>query len=187
MNKLFFLSLAVLAICLSSCKQEQNPFEIGKQHVGLLNDSTQVKDLKVIFSNDSISKFESGKAFSGNINTIDVHDKTGKKLLVLSPRKLRDSTSVISSVQIMDARYKTNKNISILSTFKDINNAYKISRINNLINSVVVAVNEINASFTIDKKELPANLRFDRDLTIEAIHIPDGAKIKYFFINWNNN
>ncbi|WP_242205537.1 hypothetical protein [Aestuariivivens insulae] len=183
MNKLF-LPIVVLAICFTSCKQEQNPFEIGKQHIGLLNDSTQVKDLKTIFNNDSITNFDSGKAFSNNINTIDVFDKNGNKLLVLSPKKLGDSTSVITSVQVIDSRYKTHKDISTLSTFKDINNAYKITRINNLINSIVVSVNEINASFTIDKKELPANLRFDRNLTIEAIHIPDHAKIKYFFINW---
>ena len=71
------------------------------------------------------------------------------------------------------------------NTFKDIQDNYKISRIDNLINSVVVTVNEINATFTIDKKELPANLGFDMKLKIEATHIPDGAKIKYFFINWN--
>lgn len=185
MNRLF-LSLALLTFAFTSCKKEQNPFEIGKQHVGLLTDSTQVKDIKTAFPKDSISRFDSGDGFSRRINTIDIFDETGKKLLVLSPRTLADSTSAISSVQIMDARYKTSENISISSTFKDINNAYKISRINNLINSVVVTVNEINAAFTIDKKELPANLRFDRNLTIEPIHIPDNAKIKYFFINWNN-
>lgn len=186
MNKLF-LSLSILAICFTSCNKEQNPFEIAKQHVGLLTDSTQVKDLKSIFSNDSISKFESGEAFSGNINTIDIFDKSGNKLLVLSPKKLLDSTSIISSVQIIDPRYKTNDNISTISTFKDINSTYKISKISNLINSIVVTVKDINAAFTIDKSELPANLRFDRNLTIEAIHIPDNAKIKYFFINWNTN
>ncbi|NCQ15805.1 MAG: hypothetical protein GW810_13615, partial [Flavobacteriales bacterium] len=89
------------------------------------------------------------------------------------------------SVQIFDSRFKTDKNLSILSTFKDINSNYKITRIDNLINTIVVTVNEINASFTIDKKELPANMRFDRTLKIEAIHIPDNAKIKFFFINWN--
>lgn len=185
MNRLF-LSLVIIAICLISCKQKQNPFEINKHHIGLLTDSTQVKELTTIFNNDSIANFDNAKAFSSNINTIDVFDKKGNKLLVLSPKKLRDSSSVISSIQIVDPRYKTHEDISILSTFKDIENTYKISRISNLINSVVITVNEINAAFTIDKKELPANLRFDRNLAIEAIHIPDNAKIKYFFINWNH-
>ena len=92
---------------------------------------------------------------------------------------------MIENIQIIDTRYKTPKNISLLSTFKDLNTAYKISKISNLINSVLLTVNEINANFVIDKKELPANLRFDMNLNIEAIHIPDDAKLKYVFINWD--
>ena len=187
MNRLFLCLFIITIYSIYGCKSEPNPFEIGKQHVGLLTDSTQVKDLKTIFINDSISNFDSGNTLSNSINTIDVFDKEGQKLLVLSPRAVSDSSAVIGSVQIMDSRYKTSENVSLLSTFKDINDAYKINRINNLINSVVVSVNEINATFTIDKEELPANLRFDRNLAIEVIHIPDQAKIKYFFINWNNN
>jgi hypothetical protein len=49
---------------------------------------------------------------------------------------------------------------------------------------VVVSVNEINASFTIDKTELPGGLRFDMDATIDAIQIPEKAKIKFFMLHW---
>lgn len=184
MNKSIF-SLIILTAFFSSCKKEQDPFQIGKQHIGLLTDSTQIKDLKHVFSNDSIVKFISGDEFTGNINDIKIFEKGGKKLLTLTPRQSLDSTSVIESVQIFDSRFKTDKNITMLSTFKDIADNYKISRIDNLINSVVVSVNQINAAFTIDKKELPANLRFDMNLNIEAAHIPDNAKVKYFFLNWS--
>lgn len=180
-----FLALVVSIILFVSCQNEKDPFIISKYHVGLLTDSTQVKDLKDIFPNDSIARFIAGDEFAGDINSIQIYEKSGIKLLTLSPRQSLDSTSVFQSVQIVDSRYKTDKNISVLSSFKDITSAYKISRINNLINSVVVFVNDINASFTIDKKELPANLRFDMNLTIEETHIPDDAKIKYFFINWH--
>jgi hypothetical protein len=181
-----FLGLIALTLILFCCKKEQNPFEIGKQNIGFLTDSTQVKDLESIFINDSITKFISGDEFAGGKNNIEIFEKGGKKLLVLSPKQALDSTSVIQNVQIIDPRYKTAENISILSTFKDISSAYKVSKFNNLINSIVINVNDINASFAIDKKELPANLRFDMNLKIEATHIPDNAKIKYFFINWNN-
>lgn len=187
MRKLVFSLVLITLLSLSSCGKEANPFEIGKQHVGLLTDSTQVKDLDKIFITDSISKFVSGDEFSGNINTIEIFEKNGNRLLVLTPREVLDSTSVIESVQIIDPRYKTEQDISTISTFKDISDAYKISRIDNLINSIVIFVNEINAAFTIDKKELPANLRFDMNLTIEETHIPDNAKVKYFFLNWNYN
>ena len=49
---------------------------------------------------------------------------------------------------------------------------------------MVVFVDEINGFFTIDKKELPSELRLDMNKNIEALNIPDTAKIKYFMIGW---
>lgn len=179
------LLLSILTLLFTSCKKEQDPFLIKKQSIGLLTDSTQVRDLEIIFPNDSILKFIKGDEFTGDVNDINIFEKGGQKILTLEPSEALDSTAIIKNVQILDARYKTEKGISTLSTFKDIIDNYKVSRIDNLINSVVVSVNEINASFTIDKKELPANLRFDMNLKIEKSQIPDAAKIKYFFLNWN--
>lgn len=177
--------VVILLLFITGCKKEPNPFLIGKQNIGFLTDSTQVGDLELVFPNDSVVKFTKGDEFSSDIIEIEIFEKDGKKLLILEPNKVQDSSAVIKSVQIMDSRYKTDKNISILSTFKDINENYKISKISNLINSVVVFVDDINASFTIDKKELPSDLRFDMSLNIEKIQIPDKAKIKYFFVYWN--
>lgn len=181
----YILSLFIASTLLTSCNKTQDPFLIGKQNIGMLTDSTQVKDLEAIFSNDSIVKTINGDEFTGNFSDIHIFDKSGNALLKLSPKQALDSTSTIESVQIIDNRYKTGKLITAVSTFKDIQTNYKISRINNLINSIVVSVDELNASFTIDKKELPANLRFNMDINIEASQIPDTAKIKYFFIYWN--
>jgi len=183
-NTLF--AILICALLITSCAKDSapNPFLISKNHIGLLTDSTQVKDLESIFSNDSVVRYIAGDEFTGSVNTIEIFEKTGLKLLDLSPEEALDSTSVISSVRIIDERYKTEKNISMLSTFKDINEAYKISKIDNLINAIVVSVNEINASFTIDKKELPASMRFDMDMTIDAIQIPGKAKIKFFMVHW---
>jgi len=185
-NFKYLAVLAVVTFMVASCTQDkkQDPFQISKQHIGLLTDSTQVKDLKLVFANDSIVSSIKGDEFTGQNNDIEIYSVEGQKLLSLTPSQALDSTSVIKSIQILSEKYKTEKNISTLSTFKDINEAYKISSINNLINSVVISVNEINASFTIDKKELPANLRFDMTLTIEAVQIPDNAKIKYFMLHW---
>lgn len=181
----YILAIISLGLFVTSCEKPQNPFSVQKQNIGLLTDSTQVKDLEMIFANDSVVKFIGGDEFTGDINTIDIYEKGGKKLLELTPSQALDSTAVIENVRIMDARYKTDKNISLLSTFKDITDNYTISSIDNLINSVVISVNEINASFTIDKKELPSNARFDMELNIEETQIPDDAKIKYFMLNWH--
>ena len=180
-----FIYIALFSILLTSCGKDQDPFLIQKHNIGNLTDSTQVKDLKKVFEKDSVADYIGKDEFTRNINAIEVYDKNGVALLSISPQKRADSTSVINSIRILDSRYKTEKGISTLSTFKNIQEAYKISKIDNLINAIVVSVKDINASFTIDKKELPSNLRFDRSLTIEASQIPDNAKVKYFFIHWN--
>ncbi|MBT8323835.1 MAG: hypothetical protein HKP45_02890, partial [Winogradskyella sp.] len=118
------------------------------------------------------------------INTIDIFDSTGKKLLSLSPEVALDSTSTIETVRIIDDRFHTEKNINSLSTYKDIRQAYSIRKIDNLINSVLISVKELDVTFSIDKKELPSNMRFDLDLKIEPIMIPDKAKIKFFMLHW---
>ena len=141
-----FLAIIIIALLITSCTKDKapDPFLISKNHIGLLTDSTQVKDLETIFSNDSVVRYIAGDEFTGSVNTIEVYEKSGKKLLDLSPKEALDSTSLISSVRIIDERYKTEKNISTLSTFQDINETYKISKIDNLINAIVVSVNEIN-------------------------------------------
>lgn len=181
------LIIIILTGLLLSCtsEKEQNPFLINKQNVGLLTDSTQIKDLELVFAKDSIVKPSiKGDEFTGQNSDIEIYSSEGKKMLILTPSKPLDSTAVIGSIRILSENYKTEKKISTLSTFKDIKEAYKISSINNLINSVVISVNEINTSFTIDKKELPANLRYDMSLKIDPVQIPDTAKIKYFIIVW---
>jgi hypothetical protein len=185
MNK-SLVSLVLLVLLVVSCvtEKKQDPFQIGKQHIGLLTDSTQVKDLKLAFPTDSIVKNIMGDEFTGNVNDIEIYDTSGKQLLILTPTQALDSTAVIKSIHIKDSRYKTTNNISTLSTFADIKKNYKISGISTLISSIVISVNEINASFTIDKKELPANLQYDMNLKIEAVQIPDTAKIKYFMVYW---
>lgn len=179
-----FSPLAILLFLIASCAKSEDLNLISKQNIGLLTDSTQVKDLETVFANDSISKYIRGSEFSGPISDIEVYDKNGVKLLVLNPKRNSDSTSTIKTVQISSERFRTEKGLNIKSTFKDINDNYKISSIQNTLRNIVISVNEINAFFTIDKMELPAELRFDMSIKIEAIQIPDDAKIAGFYIQW---
>jgi hypothetical protein len=181
--KLFALTITLLLI--ASCAQSPDVNLISKQSIGLLTDSTEVKDLSIIFTNDSIAKFIGSNEFTGANNNIEIFDKNGSKLLTLKPKQSSDSTSIIKSIEIHSERFKTAKGLNTKSTFKTIKDNYKISSIQNTIRNVVVTVNEINAFFTIDKNELPAELRFDMNLKIEALQIPAEAKIKGFFIQWN--
>lgn len=177
--------LFLFIISAMSCEKETDPFAIKKNSIGFLNDSTQVKDLHLAFPQDSIVNYKGDSTFQIPMNRVEIYEKGGTLLLTLTPKTMADSSSTINSILIKDERYKTQEGISILSRFSDIQNAYQISKIDNLINTFVISVNEIDAQFAIDKTELPANLRYDMNMTIEESQIPNGARIKYFFINWD--
>ena len=134
MKKLLFA--LIISSLFFSCENEQDPFLISKQNIGSLTDSTQVKDLKIIFSNDSIKRHIGGDEFTGNINDIEIFEKTGNLLLVLTPTQALDSTATIKTVRIVDNRYKTNKGLTPASTFKDIKAHYKISSIQNTLRNL---------------------------------------------------
>ena len=182
-NHILFLSAFLIFVF--GCKNEPNPFLIGKNQIGFLTDSSAVKNLKTIFPNDSVVNYQGDAKFNLPMNMVEVYEKGGKLLLILTPKAMKDSSSTITNIRINDPRYKTDKGISTQSRFKDIQAAYKISKIDNLINTIVVSVNEIDAQFAIEKTELPANLRYDMNLKIESSQIPDMARIKYFFVNWD--
>ena len=60
--------------------------------------------------------------------------------------------------------------------------AYTISEIDNLIDDIKIRVEEIDASFIIDKKELVTNFDFGKE--IDSTQISDTAKVSRFIINF---
>lgn len=183
MKKLIF-TLLTLSILLTSCTKEVDTFLISKQNIGLLTDSTQVKDLEAVFIKDSIVKTIAGDEFTGRINDIEIFEKGGNHLLSLTPTQALDSTATIKTIKIIDSRFKTKKGITTLSTFGDLQNNYNISSIQNTLNNIVIFINENNTFYTISKDQLPPELRFDINTKIEAVQIPETAKIKYFMVGW---
>lgn len=177
-------ALIITAFLLNACSQSPDLNLITKNSIGLLTNTTQVKQLQETFSNDSIVKFIGGDEFTGAVNDIEVYDTSGTKLLEFTPKQSLDSTSTIKMVKIIDERFSTSKGLNSKSTFKTLNDNYEITEIQNTIRDIIITVKELNAFFTIDKKELPAELRFDMNIKIEALQIPNTAKIKGFYLQW---
>ena len=180
-----YLFLAILLGLFVACDKTTYPFLITTNSAGLLTDSTMIRELKTVFINDSLSRFIGGDEFTGNTNTISVYEKeSGALLLELDPNTALDSLSTIRTVRIMDPRFKNQDGINTLSTFGDLNSNYSISSIQNTLRSLIISVDEINAYFTISKKELPEEMRYNMNKKIEAISIPESAKIKGFYLQW---
>lgn len=185
--KKIHLTLLSLGLILFSCTKKTDPFQITADHIGNLTNVSTVSELESIFGNDSIVKHIAGDEFIGNINDIEVYDKKGNQLLILEATQEFDTTSTIKSIRVVDPRFKTAKGFGAASTFKDLRENYTISKITNTLSLAMITIDEINAYVAINKKELPKELLFDTKTKIEAVQIPDSAKIKYFWLDWDKN
>lgn len=179
-NKTALLLLACTLAFVQSCEKD-TPYRITEDSVGPLLKSSPVSELETLFANDSVVKDTSELSIGNSSKKIEVFEKGGKHLLTLTPST--DSIPTIENVRVLDKRYKTDKGIGLESTFRDIQKQYAIKKIVTTISSIVVFPKESNLYFTIDKEELPSNLRFSSS-NIEAVQIPDEAKIKYLMLGW---
>lgn len=184
MRKILTTSIIAASICLVACEKEQDPFLISPNSIGLLSKEVKLNELDSVFAGDSIVRQMSDGEFRKS-NEIEIYDKSGKKMLLLEPVQAFDSTSTVGFIQVLDSRYKTAKGLGTESTFKDIVENYTISRIENTLSAAVIFIDDLNIYVTIDKKQLPVELRYDTQTRIQASQIPDDAKIKYFMVDWD--
>ena len=176
---------ALVAILFVQCGNEKDPFLIKKGALGNLTKHVQMREIDSIFAMDSIVKLNPIDNISGTSGEVEIYEKGGTKLLLLSPEDDRDPNSLISNIQIFDNRYITEKGLYKGATFKQVKDNYIIANIETTINAVVIFLIDSDVYLTIDKKELPENLRYNPSAKIEASQIPDQAKFKYFMIGWD--
>ena len=179
------IAIVFILVFLINCSNE-NKYLIEKGKIGQVTNLTTVDDIYVIYKNDSVVKQGSNLSEEASLLEDDIYEiysKAGSKLLEISPIESNDSVSKIKFVQIFDKNFKTEKGVSLQSTFKDINENYHISKVETTLTSATLFIDELNATISIDKKELGLS-SFSRDqVTIDQI--PDMAKIKFFTI-WLN-
>ena len=145
---------AIISILFIQCGKETDPFLIQKGAIGNLTHKNIMKQIDSIFSNDSIVKLNPIKNVIGTQGEVEIYEKGGVKLMLLSPDDESDPESKITNIQTT-------------------------------ISSVVVFLEDSELYITIDKKELPEDLRYNSSLKIESSQIPDKAVFKYFMLGWD--
>lgn len=184
MKKVF----AIIALCamtlLTQCEKEKDmAFLITNNSVGKLERISLIRDLEVIYDQDSIVKDTMKLSLGFGSRSINIYEKGGSHLLTLTPSN--DSIPKVQNVRVNDPRFKTEKGVGLNSTFKDIKEKYAIKKIITSINNIVIFVKDSDVYFTIDKSELPESLRYVSSPSIDAVQVPDDAKIKYLMVGWD--
>jgi len=157
---------------------------IQKNQVGLITKTTKVKDLDKVFVKDSLVKTQYEKNQPKFLTEdYEVYSKKGTHLLTINIENDNDSTSIIQSVQIFSPIYKTKKEISIASVFKDLKENYDLKKVESTITSVSIYVNELNASFNITNKDMGISEFNTNKISLDQI--PDNAPFKYITV-WLN-
>lgn len=181
MTRLPIYAVVLLSVLFIQC-HTNNEFLITKDQVGKLEKSATIDQLETFFATDSIVRDTSFTRIGPRINRINIFEKGGAHLMTLTPST--DSIPKVEIIRIYDPRYVTDKGVGLNSTFKDIREKHNIRKIVTALNNVVIFLKDSDAYFTIAKTELPSSLQYTSSTSIEAVQIPDGAKIKYIMIGW---
>ncbi len=169
-----------------NCEGDKNiDFQLSGDQVGRLTKQSLARDIELIFAKDSVVQDTVKLDFGNGASKIKIYEKGngGTLLLTLTPNT--DSIATIQNVLINDKRFVTEKGLTKESTFKEIQENYPIKKIITSLNNVVILLKDSDLYFTIDKKELPESLRYNANSQIEAVQIPDKAKIKYLMVGWD--
>ena len=185
MKKLLFIAL-VTPFLFISCKKESNDFLISSNAVGKITPQTKIKQLDSIFTNDSIVKTQSSPNAIETQGDVEVYEKGGKRLLLISPKTDLDPNAYISDIIVYDARFHTENGLNSNSKFKDFKDNYEIAGIERILNGALVFLKDSDIYLTIDGKHLTPEVRTDRSVKIEAQHIFDDAPIKYLRVDWDS-
>ncbi len=181
------LVIVIVSLAFVQCGKNSDPFLIKNGSIGNFTKELKINQVDSVFAEDSLVKLNPAQEAIGTQGEVEVFDKDGNKLLLLSPDDENDPNSEITNIQVFDSRFKTEKGLTSASTFKDVKANYTVKNIETTINAVVVFLQDTDVYLTIDKKYLPENLRYDMNVKVEASQIPDSAPIKYFMIGWDRS
>lgn len=171
MKKLF--GLLFLSILLVQCGQGNDTL-IAKNQLGKINKNTSIEELDKLFKNDSIQK---NPQDSELVREYKVFGTNGKVDLTFVTRIQNDSIKGLDLVKIYGPQYATEKGISTISTFRNIADAYSIDKIEPSFSAAILFIDEINATISLDKKDLGLD-EFNMN-DIRQDQIPDEAGIRY--------
>ncbi len=187
MNKqMNFISVMLLTLLFLVGCSSKDKFRVAKNNVGYLNSKTTVQEIDALFENDSVVKHlsEGVLGYKGRYAQEDdkylIYSKEGAHLMTLTPKEPLDSLSTLRYIDIYSTAYTTEKGIGLNSTFEEINFLENIVKTDATFTKVILYLDQLNATFTLDKKDVGITSLTTNEVQLEQI--PNLAKPTSFVV-----
>lgn len=171
-------------------KQEEvsqvDSFLITPTHVGLFNKGMTIQEAMSLFPKQQVVQKRGYGEFEDDIYyDYQFYDPQNNHLLTLTPTMSMDMKQKINRVLIIDSRFRTNKKISLKSTYADLKKQYEVINYSPDMDHIVLTVDELNAWLSISKDYLEKGWWNEKEKKINPDKIPADAKFDSFVIWWN--
>lgn len=157
---------------------------ITKNSIGDITSEMTLEDIFKRVPAAQIELKEDGEFADDKYDVYTIYTRYFEPLLSISPKKRAGMKQRVNRVIVLNPLFHTAQDITTVSTFGDIKQAYSITRIEPDMKDVVVVVDDLRASFSIPKSKLPATWWDEKTKTVNSSQIPSSAPIRTFILRW---
>ena len=180
-----FLFCIIFSNSLLAQSYEFKNFLITPDAVGPIKKGMTVKEVMDFLPKNQIKKVIGyGEFGDPEYDDFEIYDGLGNHLLTITPYGKADLTREINRVLVLDDRFRTGSNIGLGSNYKDIKKAYPNLNASPDMDVVVLALDELNAWISINKKLLPSDWWDNENKQVLLNKIPLDANTNIFVIWW---
>ncbi len=158
---------------------------ITANSIGVFNTQNTIAEILHTLPNVQIKKKVGYGEFKDDLyDDYEVYNHNNQLLFTLTPKDTANVNQKINTVMVNSPFFKTDKGITVNSTYGDIKKAYTINGFTPTREYVSFNVNEINANFSIAKSKLPKDWWNEKTKKVNENKIPLDAQIDSFTLWW---
>lgn len=157
---------------------------ITKNSIGDITSEMTLEDIFKRVPAAQIELKEDGEFADDKYDVYTIYTRYFEPLLSISPKKRAGMKQRVNRVIVLNPLFHTAQDITTVSTFGDIKQAYSITRIEPDKKDIVVVVDDLRACFSIPKSKLPATWWDEKTKTVNSSQIPSSAPIRTFILRW---
>ncbi len=159
---------------------------ITENSIGTFTQKNTISDVLHNTPLEQIKKKKGVGEFKDDIyDDYEIYSRNGQHLFTVTPKDTGNINQKINRVLIAHPIFKTDKGIHCKSTYQDIKNAYKITKIVPTREHIVIIVKELNACLSIPKTSLKKGWWNEKTKTVNVSKIPNNAQISSLVLWWN--